>query len=124
MKPFCALLFLAVLPVLADAPLTGSWKLSLSVNGNTSTMLCTFKQDGEKLAGTCKGRDSENPLTGEVLGQKITFKHQVPYNGDILTVNYSASLSSATEMKGTVDVQPLAIPGDFTGQKDAPAGEK
>ncbi len=123
MKLLHTLLFLTVLPALAaDPPLTGSWKLDLSVNGSTYPMFCTIKQDGDKLTGACKGRENENPLTGEVQGQKITFQHQTPYNGDMLTIHYSGNLSSATEIKGTVDIQPLAIPGDFAGKKDAPTG--
>jgi hypothetical protein len=126
MKHLFAMVLVAVSPVLAaDPSLTGSWKISLNVSGNTYPMVCAFQQDGEKLSGTCKGGDnSDNTLTGQVQGQKISFKHQTPYNGDMITLSYSGTVSSATEIKGAVDVQPFGVQGDFAGQKDAPAEGK
>jgi hypothetical protein len=125
MKRFYALALLAALPVLAaDTPLAGSWNISINVNGETHAATCTFKQDGEKLTGTCKGEYGETSLTGQVQDDKITWKHEVPYNGETLTLSYTGTLSSATEIKGGVNVQPYDITGDFTGQKAPPAGEK
>jgi len=125
MKRFFGFFLLMGLPVLgADPSMAGSWRLSLNVNGNTYAMLCTFQQDGEKLSGTCKSTEGENPLSGRVQGAKITWQHQTPYNGEILTLTYSGTISSATEIKGTLDVQPYAVAGDFTGQKEPPADGK
>jgi hypothetical protein len=125
MKRLCLLLLLAVLPALADDPsLNGIWKLSLSVNGNTYDMVCTFQQDGPKLTGACKGENGENALTGQLQDQKITWEHQTPYNGETLTLKYSGALTSATEMKGTLNVQPYDVTGDFTGQKQPAPGDK
>ena len=121
MKRLCAVVFLLALPVWAAEPsVTGSWRLSLNVNGNTYGMLCTFQQDGEKLSGNCKSTESENPLSGQVQGQKITWQHQTPYNGDTLTLTYSGIIGSTNEIKGTIDVQPYAVTGDFTGKKEIP----
>jgi hypothetical protein len=125
MKRFCALLFLAALPILAAGrSLTGSWKISITVNGETHQAACTFQQDGEKLTGTCKGESGEGPVTGQVQGEKITWQHQLPYNGDTLTLSYAGTFSSDTEIKGSVNVAPYDIDGDFAGQKDAAAGGK
>jgi len=125
MKRLCTLVFVSALPILgADPSLTGSWKLSLNVNGNSYDMLCNFQQDGEKLSGSCKSSESENPLSGQIQGQKITWQHQTPYNGETLTLTYTGTINSATEIKGTLDVQPYAVTGDFTGQKEAPAEGK
>lgn len=124
MKRLYALALLSALPVLAaDPSLNGSWKFALNVNGNTYDMVCTFQQDGEKLAGSCKSTESENPVSGHVDGQKVTFQHQTPYNGDTLTLTYTGTINSATEIKGSLDVQPYAVTGDFTGQKQ-PADAK
>lgn len=126
MKSLLAVVLLVASPVLAaDPSLTGTWKISLNVAGNTYPTVCAFQQDGEKLSGTCKGSDaSENALTGQVQGQKLAFKYQAPYNGDTITLSYSGTVSSATEIKGAVDVQPFGVQGDFTGQKDAPGEGK
>ena len=117
------LLLLAALPVLAADPVTGSWKFALNVNGNTYPMACTLQQDGEKLTGKCASEAGENPLTGTIQGEKITFMHKTAYNGDMLTLTYTGTVTSATEMKGAIDVQPFAITGDFTGQKDKEAAK-
>jgi hypothetical protein len=91
------------------------------VNGETHPATCTFKQDGDKLTGTCKGEYGETALTGQIQADKFSWKHDVPYNGETITLNYSGTLSSATEIKGAVNVQPYNIDGDFTGTKEPPA---
>jgi hypothetical protein len=125
MKRFYALVLLAALPVLAaDPSLVGSWKLSINVNGESHEASCTFKQDSGKLTGTCKGESGEGPLTGTVDGEKISWQHQLPYNGETLTLTYTGTISSATEIKGSVNVAPYDIAGDFTGQKAPDAAPK
>ena len=120
MKRLLAFLLLAALPmVAADRSLTGSWKISINVAGESHEAACTFQQDNGKLTGTCKGESGEGPLTGQVDGEKITFQHQVPYNGDTLTLSYTGTFSSDTEIKGSINVAPYDIAGDFTGQKDS-----
>jgi len=131
MKRFYALVLLAALPLVvalpvlaADPSLAGSWKISINVNGESHESTCTFKQDSGKLTGTCKGEFGENALTGQIDGDKISWKHEVPYNGETLVLTYSGTLSSATEIKGGVNVQPYDIAGDFAGTKEPPAAGK
>ncbi len=124
MRKSLLLVLLASLPALAQTPsVSGTWKLALVVNGNTYPMSCTIQQDAGKLTGACKSESGENPLKGQVDGQKITFQHQTPYNGDLITLSYTGTIASASEIKGTIDVQPFNVSGEFTGQKDA-AGSK
>ena len=86
MKRLSILVLLAALTaVAADKTLVGSWKIIINVAGESHEASCTFQQDGEKLTGTCKGESGEGPLTGTIQGEKITWAHQVPYNGDTLT---------------------------------------
>jgi hypothetical protein len=121
MKRIYAIVLLGALSALAaDPSLVGSWKISLNVNGENHEATCTFQQDAAKLTGTCKGEFGETALTGQVDGDKIAWKHDVPYNGETLTLSYTGTLSSATEIKGAVNVQPYDITGDFTGQKEPP----
>ena len=122
MKRFYALMLLAALPILAaDPSLAGSWKISINVNGESHEMTCSFKQDSGKLTGTCKGEYGESPLTGTVEADKFSWKHEVPYNGETLVLTYSGTISSTTEIKGGVNVQPYDIAGDFAGQKEPAA---
>lgn len=123
MKRLYAILLLGALCALAaDPSLVGSWKISINVNGESHEATCTFKQDAAKLTGTCKGEFGETAITGQIDGDKIGWKHDVPYNGETLTLTYTGTLSSATEIKGAVNVQPYDITGDFTGTKE-PAAE-
>jgi hypothetical protein len=127
MKRFYALVLLAALPLVAlaaDPSLAGNWKISINVNGESHESTCTFKQDSGKLTGTCKGEFGETAVTGQVDGDKFSWKHEVPYNGETLVLTYSGTLSSATEIKGGVNVQPYDIAGDFAGTKEPPAVEK
>jgi hypothetical protein len=122
MRRLLAFVLLAALPALAaDRKLMGSWKISINVAGESHETACTFQQDAGKLTGTCKGESGEGPLTGQIDGEKITFSHQVPYNGDTITLTYTGTFSSDTEIKGSIDVAPFGVSGDFTGQKDASA---
>jgi hypothetical protein len=120
MKLFFALIALAALPILAgDRNLTGTWKISIDVGGDTHEAVCTFKQDGEKLTGNCKGETGDSAITGQIQAEKITWQHTVPYEGDNLTLTYTGAFSTDTAIKGTVHVSPFEIDGDFTGQKAA-----
>jgi hypothetical protein len=125
MKQICSFLFLAALPMLAaDRSLTGSWKITLTVNGDSHPAVCNVKQDGVKLTGTCKAEDGEGALSGEIQGEKFSWSHQLPYNGETLTLSYAGTFSSDSEIKGTVSVAPYDIGGDFAGTKDAAAVDK
>ena len=125
MKRLSMLALLAALTAFgADRSLTGSWKITINVAGESHEASCTFKQDGEKLTGTCKGESGEGALTGEVTGEKFTWKHDIPYNGDTITLSYAGTFSSDTEIKGDVNVAPYDVAGDFTGQKVVAAAEK
>jgi hypothetical protein len=106
--------------VAADRSLTGTWNMALNVSGTDYELSCTFKQDGEKLTGKCSGESGEGELIGKIQADKITWTHNIPFNGDTLTLSYAGTFSSDTAIKGTLHVAPVDVDGDFTGQK-APA---
>ena len=104
--------WISVLPLLAaDNPLSGTWKIDADFDGNPRTIVCALRQNGEKLAGSCKTDEGEQEVAGEVSGQKATWKHKAQYNGEPLMLTYSVSVESPTQIKGTIDVQPLAVTG-------------
>jgi len=111
--------WISVLPLLAaDNPLSGTWKIDADFDGNPRTIVCALRQNGEKLAGSCKTDEGEQEVAGEVSGQKATWKHKAQYNGEPLMLTYSVSVESPTQIRGTIDVQPLAVTGTFTGSKE------
>ncbi len=120
-----ALLLLAAMPSLAaDRTLTGTWNLALNVSGQDYNLACTFKQDGEKLTGTCTGESGEGAVTGQLASEKISWTHTIPFNGDTLTLSYSGAFTSDNAIKGTIHVAPFDIDGDFSGQKAPAAPDK
>ena len=54
------------------------------------------------------------PLKGEVKEGKVTFQYASEYDGQAITVVYTGTFATATELKGTIDVQPFGVGGEFT----------
>jgi hypothetical protein len=120
------LLTLALLSALHAAPaadsLPGTWKLAGDVMGNPLEVVCTIQQSAATLRGTCTdGEGTVHPITGEAKDGKVTFKYASDYQGTALTIVYSGTLASPTQIKGTVEVQPMGITGTFSA---APAPAK
>jgi type 1 fimbria pilin len=99
----------------AAPSLTGQWSIHNNIAGNESDQPCTFTVADNKISGTCKTADGNDvPLTGEVDGNKVTWKYDMDYNGTPLTLTYSATLDDSGKISGTVEVQPYGVSGDFT----------
>jgi hypothetical protein len=119
MQILLGLLMLLVLPVVAaDSALSGTWKIEADFEGNPRSYACTFRQEGGKLTGSCKLDQGERDITGEVSGQRVTWKHKAEYNGEALTLTYVGTVESPSQIKGNVDVQPMAVTGTFTAAKE------
>lgn len=119
---------LALLSALHGAPaadsLSGTWQITGDVMGNAVDETCTLTQAGAALRGSCVGATGEKvELTGEVKDGKVVFRHGSDYQGQALTVVYTATSVSARQLKGTIDVQPMGVSGTFTAAP-APAPAK
>ena len=113
------LLSLTLLAALNAAPasdsLAGPWKITGDVMGNPLDMSCTVKQTGATLSGTCDGQTGEQlALTGEVKDGKVVLRHGGDYQGQALTIVYTATSVTAKQLKGNVEVQPMGVTGTFT----------
>jgi hypothetical protein len=122
-----ALLLVASLMVLpsfaADAAkVAGDWEFTVESPNGKATPSASFKQDGEKLTGTYKGRFGESALTGTIQGNAIKFTTTLSTpNGDV-QIDYSGTVDGDT-MKGTVEFASMGQ-APFTGKRksaDAPA---
>jgi hypothetical protein len=112
------LLTLALLSVL-NAPaadsISGTWQIKGDVVGNPLNEVCTIEQEGTTLSGSCAMEDGRTyELAGEVKEGTVTFRHGGEYEGETLTITYSGTLASPTQLSGTVDVQPYGVQGQFT----------
>lgn len=121
MKRLFASLFVVstLTPVLAaqDTSLNGNWKIHSNSMGNESDLQCTFAQKDKDVAGTCKGDQDTMKITGNIDGKKITWQFKSEYNGQPLTLVYTGTMETAGEITGTVDIQPMAVSGEFTAKQ-------
>jgi hypothetical protein len=113
-------LLLSALPALAaDNPLSGTWKVDGSVGGYDVHRVCTFKQDGKNLTGSCQEADQKpTPFTGDVKDKTVTWKYDTDWNGSTITATYTGDWDGDSGMAGAIDVQPVNAAGTFTAKKD------
>jgi hypothetical protein len=73
-----SLLALVTLWIVVAAPvdLSGVWDLEMvfTSSGATSTGVCNFNQQDDKLTGSCGTEDV--PITGEVNGDKVSWRFE------------------------------------------------
>ena len=109
-------LMFAVSAFAAGVPsLTGRWKIHNSVAGSESDQECTLVQTGNKITGSCKSQDGKDlVVTGSLDGKKATWKYDSDFNGNPLTMTYTATLDDSGRVAGSVQVDPFGVSGDFT----------
>lgn len=93
------------------ADLTGTWNLAVKSPGGTGNPVFSLKQDGDKLAGTYKGRWGDAPCTGSVKGNDF----EIIYSLGGSTIVYKGQVDG-NKMIGKVDFGGQGS-GDFTGEK-------
>src|SRR5690606_23529032 len=104
MRTTLALLLLLPTQSAADS-ITGRWQIRGDVVGNPVIEVCTIMQTDSILTGSCEGMGATLPLVGEVKEGRITFQHGGEYDGESLTIIFSGTLASPTEIRGTIQVQ-------------------
>ena len=98
--------------------LSGKWHLKGDVVGNPLNTICEIAQSGTKLTGVCSSMapgGADQPITGEVKGDSVTFSHGGDYQGTALTITYSAK-HTANKLEGTINVKPFDAAGTFTAE--------
>jgi hypothetical protein len=94
-------LFSGVGLVGSAADLSGTWDLEMKwASDSKSTGVCTFKQEGDKLSGTCGGPD-KFPIIGRVQNSKLYWQLDVEQSGT----------KGRMEFDGEVDEQGATIQG-------------
>jgi len=91
----------AMVMVVTAAAITGTWDVEAYFDDNrleAGGFDCVFKQDGERLNGTCSG--GTVALTGEMKGQTVTWRI-VSAENDAVTTTFTGILNEAgTRMEG------------------------
>jgi len=111
------IMFAVVIPAMAadNAKVAGEWKFTVESPNGTGTPTVTFKQDGETLTGTYKGRLGELPLNGTIKGNDIKFSVKASIQGQDLQIDYSGEVDGDS-MKGKVNFGGMAE-GTFSGKR-------
>jgi hypothetical protein len=120
MKRLAMSLLLFALPALgAGNSVSGTWKVEGSVAGYEVHRVCTFKQDGKALTGSCQEADQKPiPFTGNIKDKTVTWQYDVEFNGSALTATYTGDWDGDSAITGAIDVQPVNAAGTFTAKKD------
>src|SRR5262245_37636290 len=72
------LAFAANTSLAADTNVTGAWAATIEVQGRARETTMNLKQEGQKLSGTfINAAGTEVPVTGTLVGDKITFSYKV-----------------------------------------------
>lgn len=98
---FC---LLAAPPVLEPARVAGEWNVSLELGSITGHPTLEFKQDGEKLTGTYRGRYGASAIEGAVKEKQIGFTVTMNAEGQ-QTSGYFAGVVDGDTMSGTVEFE-------------------
>ena len=113
------LLMLTLLSALSAPSATdsipGKWAITGDVSGNRVKTVCTLIRTGTTLTGNCTNAEgAPYVLTGEVKEKTVVFQYDIDWQGQPLTVVYTGTLPTSTEMKGTIDVKPVSVSGTFS----------
>ena len=102
--------------------ISGTWQIKGEVAGNPLNSTCTIVVAEAKVSGVCKNSEGkQDPIVGEVKDGKVVFEHGGDYQGQELKIIYTGTLASAKEMKGTIEVKPFDVSGEFTATPAAAA---
>jgi hypothetical protein len=100
------LIGMAALAITASAAdVTGTWKATLDMGGQSMERTFVFKQEGTKLTGeTTSSMLGKSVIAdGTVEGDTVTFTITANMQGQDLKLTYHGKIVSATEIKFTVE---------------------
>jgi len=108
----------ATLAAFATEAITGRWQLEQDIQGNTATVSFELNQDGDRLWGSIRLADDKHaPISGKIAGDKITFQYPTEWEGEALTMVYTATRNANGGLSGSVEVQPMGVMGDFQAKR-------
>lgn len=103
-------------PTASATDISGAWAFTVESPQGTGTPAVTFKQEGERLTGTYKGRLGEAPLMGTVKGSDVSFTIKINFQGQDMEMAFTGKLEGKDGMKGAVNFGGLAN-GTWTAKK-------
>lgn len=118
MKRVLLLTIASAATLIAQPTVPGAWTITGDVQGYPINETCSFAQDKDKVAGTCKNAEGKSfDTTVTIEEKKVIFVHGGEYQGDKLTLTFTGFWNDKGELGGDIDVQPLNVSGSFTAKK-------
>jgi hypothetical protein len=103
-KVFISVLLLVIAPLPA-IDVSGVWNLDMHWSGSDThaTGVCTIKQDGQKLTGSCAS--AKSTLTGEVTDRSLTMQIDVEQDGNKGRMTFTGTVDEdAAVIKGSCQI--------------------
>jgi hypothetical protein len=99
---------------------SGTWELQMTWPEATSTGVCTLKQEGDTLTGTCGSATDRFPVMGRVEGNRLSWQVNVTQDGSTWRMEFSGELDAqGARVSGTCSIvdansRTFANSGTFT----------
>jgi hypothetical protein len=123
---FSALLFAAVLPVVAAAQtepqpdLTGKWTFTNQSSYGTSNPIVTFKQKGDSLTGVYSSASlGDHEFVGTIKKGKVSFGFDTEAGGMKFYMAFSGTLDGNDAIAGSIEAAGSDF-GTFTAKRQKP----
>jgi hypothetical protein len=97
------------------ADVTGTWLMTVEIQGGGGNPTFVLAQKGEEVTGTYKGQLGEAPVTGSLKGNDLSLSYKISAQGVDLEVKYIGTVSGNT-MNGKVSLGEFGE-GTFKGTK-------
>jgi hypothetical protein len=75
-----------------EIDVSGAWSFEIETETGFSYPICTFKQEGETLAGQCKVASGEAPLAGTIKDNEIKFSYKVQAQDTEVVITYTGTI--------------------------------
>ena len=96
-----------------EVNLTGTWEVTIEINGQQGMPVFELKQDGEKLTGKYKGQFGEADVAGTVKDKELEFTFELQEGAK---VTYKGTVEKDGTLKGTANYADQAE-GKWTAKK-------
>jgi hypothetical protein len=120
MKLLSLIFLLATIPATAS-DVTGIWRVNGTLGGNPILAVCNLKQQADVLSGSCTLDDNQVlDVAGTVNGEEAMWQSGLDEGGTMIIISFKGTVSSGSEMKGQLFVDPFEMQGDFTAKLHHP----
>jgi hypothetical protein len=109
---------LVATPQRADAAsFAGTWSVAGSLGNVRTNPVCTFRQSGSTLSGTCRGPNAAGPAAGKINGGQIAWQwraNALNANATSGVATFKGAVGSDNVIRGSWTFSTLRGAGTFT----------